>query len=309
MNSVYDNRVAPGRSLANWGRGIRPAPPPAVAAPAEADAPPPFAARRPLASADRLVLPPAVRERFADLVALATHHELIARGYGMAEVDPAAGCMGVLVYGPHGTGKSTLVEALATALDRPVVDVDLAAVESPYPGRAAQNVQAAFRVARAADAVLFFDECSALIGRRPTGGQAADRNHHLTQSVLLKELERHAGVVAFASNYLAELEPAFSRRIGTQFEVPPPDQAGRAELWRRLVAPRAPGREALDFDALAAGSDELAGGDIKTAVWVGLVASLRRPAGDQAARTADFLAAADRVRADKRRFGGGVSHE
>ena len=69
----------------------------------------------------------------------------------------------LLLSGMPGTGKSMAAEALATALDRPLVRLDLSNVLSKWLGETEKLIGQIFDVAEAAGAVLVLDEAEALL--------------------------------------------------------------------------------------------------------------------------------------------------
>src|SRR3546814_1509643 len=62
---------------------------------------------------------------------------------------------------------------------------------------------------RSLSAVLFFDECDALFGKRGDIKEARDRWANLEVNHLLVELEAHDGVVILATNLRRNLDEAF----------------------------------------------------------------------------------------------------
>ena len=64
----------------------------------------------------------------------------------------------VLLVGPPGNGKTTLAEAIASALNFPLVVVRYEAIIGSYLGETAQRIGQVFEHARARRCVLFFDE-------------------------------------------------------------------------------------------------------------------------------------------------------
>ena len=64
----------------------------------------------------------------------------------------------LLLSGLPGTGKSMTAEALATALDRPLVRLDLSSILSKWLGETEKLIGQIFDVAEAAEAVLVLDE-------------------------------------------------------------------------------------------------------------------------------------------------------
>ena len=145
--------------------------------------------------------------------------------------------------------------------------VRYAELESRWVGQTAKHVASVFRSAERQDAVLFFDEADAIAGRRFTSMQAAvDREANSVVNVLLHELETFPGIIIFATNLAANMDPAFERRIRTHilFEMPNVDE--RERIWRVQLHPRkTPLAEDVDFRALAEAYPR-SGGDIKNAV-------------------------------------------
>jgi SpoVK/Ycf46/Vps4 family AAA+-type ATPase len=78
---------------------------------------------------------------------------------------------GVLLHGPPGNSKTTLVRALASAVHSAFFAVSGAEVYSPYLGEAERTLRALFARAReTAPAIIFLDEVDALVGSRGIGG-------------------------------------------------------------------------------------------------------------------------------------------
>jgi ATPase family associated with various cellular activities (AAA) len=115
--------------------------------------------------------------------------------------------------------------------------------------------------------VLFFDEADAIAGRRFTAISAAyEREANAVVNVLLHELEGFPGVVIFATNLAANIDPAFERRIRTHILFEMPDVEERERIWRvQLHARKTPLANDVDFRALAEAYPR-SGGDIKNAV-------------------------------------------
>jgi hypothetical protein len=84
--------------------------------------------------------------------------------------------------------------------------------------------------------------------------------------VLLHELESFPGVVIFATNLAANIDPAFERRIRTHILFEMPDVQERERIWAvQLHARKTPLAKDVDFRALAEAYPR-SGGDIKNAV-------------------------------------------
>lgn len=96
---------------------------------------------------------------------------------------------GVLLYGPPGCAKTTLVKAAATTSHCAFLSVSGADLYSPYVGDSEKALAQLFRQARAcAPCVLFLDEIDSLIGSRSTLGAPNGVQTRLL-SVLLNEMD------------------------------------------------------------------------------------------------------------------------
>ena len=115
--------------------------------------------------------------------------------------------------------------------------------------------------------MLLFDEADSIAARRSASpDQAAAREANTVVNILLEELESFRGVVIFATNLAANLDPAFERRIRTQILFELPGAAERERIWRAQVHPRrTPLHADVDFRRLAQ-QYEVTGGDIRNAV-------------------------------------------
>jgi SpoVK/Ycf46/Vps4 family AAA+-type ATPase len=221
----------------------------------------------PRRSFDDVVLPATTLRALNNALALVRKHDLIFRQWGLAERHTTGLGLAFHFAGPPGTGKTVCAEALAYTLEKKLLVVRYAELESRWVGQTAKHVAAVFRAAERQDAVLFFDEADAIAGRRFTSLAAAyEREANAVVNVLLHELETFPGVVIFATNLAANMDPAFERRIRTHILFEMPNLEERERIWRvQLHARKTPLAEDVDFRALAEAYPR-SGGDIKNAV-------------------------------------------
>jgi SpoVK/Ycf46/Vps4 family AAA+-type ATPase len=221
----------------------------------------------PQRSFDDVVLPERTLQALNHALALVRKHDLIFRQWGLAERHSSGLGLAFHFAGPPGTGKTICAEALAYTLHRKLLVVRYAELESRWVGQTAKHVASVFRAAERQDAVLFFDEADAIAGRRFTVMQAAvDREANSVVNVLLHELETFPGIVIFATNLAANMDPAFERRIRTHIMFEMPDVDARERIWQVQLHPRkTPLADDVDFRALAEAYPR-SGGDIKNAV-------------------------------------------
>jgi SpoVK/Ycf46/Vps4 family AAA+-type ATPase len=216
---------------------------------------------------DDVVLPETTLRSLNHALALVRKHDLIFRQWGLAERHSSGLGLAFHFAGPPGTGKTICAEALAYALDQRLLVVRYSELESRWVGQTAKHVASVFRAAERQNAVLFFDEADAIAGRRFTSLSAAyEREANAVVNVLLHELESFDGVVIFATNLAANIDPAFERRIKTHILFEMPNAEERERIWRvQLHARKTPLADDVDFKELAERYPK-SGGDIKNAV-------------------------------------------
>jgi SpoVK/Ycf46/Vps4 family AAA+-type ATPase len=230
---------------------------------------------------DDVILPPSTRRALDQALIQVTRQDLIFRRWGFGERHPSGLALAFNFAGPPGTGKTICAEAIAHALGRPLLIVRYAGLESMWMGETPKNVSAVFRRAREEHAVLLFDEADAIASRRSASPEYAFiRETNAVVSVLLQELESFNGVVVFATNLAANLDPALERRIRMHvlFEMPGVEE--REQIWRVQMHPtRTPLADDVDFRALA-DAHEMSGGDIRNAVLKAALAAASEPGDD-----------------------------
>jgi SpoVK/Ycf46/Vps4 family AAA+-type ATPase len=219
----------------------------------------------PDARLDDVVLPDELRNRIDRFVAAARVRSTVLSDWGLGQTLGHGLGLTALLSGPPGTGKTLTAEAIAAALERPVVRCSIPGVISRYVGDTAKNLDRLFATAREHRAVLLFDEADALFAKRVAVHSANDRFANAETGALLRQLEIHEGVVILTSNLVEEIDRAFERRIHLQARFPRPDATARAAIWRRLLTAEVPLAADVDFPRLGRAFD-LSGGLIRNAV-------------------------------------------
>lgn len=180
-------------------------------------------------------------------------------------------------YGPPGTGKSMMAEGIASYLEKQVINVNYAELESKYVGETPKNIRRVFEVAKVNDAVIVFDEADSFLGKRLTNvSQSADYGVNITRSVMLMELERFEGVVIFTTNLLSNYDEAFKRRILANIEFKLPDKLGRKLIWDIHISDKLPLDLCINAEVLAEKFERLSGADIKDMLLYAAVLCLQR---------------------------------
>ena len=163
----------------------------------------------------------------------------------------------LLLSGLPGTGKSMAAEALANALDRPLVKLDLSSVLSKWLGETEKMIGQIFDISESAGAVLVLDEAESLLRQRNNS-----QNGGLSTGVayLLTRFDKYTGVLVATTNRVEELDEAFFRRFDDFAVLPIPDKDTRKELWKRILGDH----PKVDYEILGE-SFAISGGLIKSA--------------------------------------------
>ncbi len=235
---------------------------------------------------DELVLPPPQKQTLRNIVAHVRQRAKVYDQWGFAAKSARGLGVSALFAGASGTGKTLAAEIMAHELRLDLYRIDLSQVVNKYIGETEKNLRRVFEAAETAGAVLLFDEADALFGKRSEVKDSHDRYANMEVSYLLQRMESYRGLAILTTNMQQALDPAFKRRIRFIINFPFPDEAERAEIWRR-VFPAATPVEKLDVTRLA--RLNVAGGNIRN-IALGaafLAADERSPVGmDHLLRTA-----------------------
>ncbi|KAG5499186.1 hypothetical protein JIQ42_03998 [Leishmania sp. Namibia] len=186
---------------------------------------------------------------------------------------------GILLYGPPGCAKTTLIKALCSEGNFSLIYLDSATVVSAYVGESERYLRDVFtRARRQAPCIVFFDEVEVLGGRRVCGGH--DSEHVRLLSTLLTEMDGFADIhgVCFvgATNVPHLLDPALMRpgRFDYMVHVPLPILADRESILQLLL-----GKTAADIHVVAEQTEGFSGADLKVFCSEALLALFKESAG------------------------------
>jgi SpoVK/Ycf46/Vps4 family AAA+-type ATPase len=213
---------------------------------------------------EQVVLPRDQKQLILDTVRNFTTFGEVRRSLGFDDVISYGRSVVMLFYGPSGTGKTMMANALANHLEKKVLLINFPSLGGMQAGHV---IRFLFREARIHDAILFFDECESIFESR------AMDNPDI--STLLTEIERHDSLVIMATNRPFDLDEAMHRRITLAIEFRQPDIHLREAIWRNHLPPALPLGPDVDLKALAM-NFELSGGFIKNAVLSALSLAVAR---------------------------------
>lgn len=205
---------------------------------------------------------------------------------------------GALLWGPPGTGKSTIARVFASELTGRVAFLSAKGsdLRSKWVGGGEKNLRDLFDRARSqVPAIIFIDEIDALAPRRGLGGEAGN------QSLLTEFLQQLDGIdstpgvfVLGATNVPDQLDPAITRggRLGRKIEIPLPTLENREALLR-LYSHRMKLDPGVDPCRVAMRIEMASGADIEAICSAAGELAFHREQGPRAVTDGDFLAAVE----------------
>ena len=136
----------------------------------------------------------------------------------------------MLLAGPPGNGKTSLAEAVADALNVPLVLPRYEGIIGSYLGETAQRIGQVFEYARSRQCVLFFDEFDTVGKERGDQKETGEIKRVVSSLLLQIDALPSYVVVMTASNHPELLDRAVWRRFQVRLELPMPRQ-GQIEEW------------------------------------------------------------------------------
>lgn len=207
-----------------------------------------------------------VKQRLMDMAMSFQHPELLA-AYGVEERQS-----GILLYGEGGTGKTTLVEALANEIGAELRLVRATDIYGKWLGDSEKNMDTVFDKAEAAAGpyVLLFDELESIVGKGA---------YETSQRVVGLFKQRSARLAAATSQVIlaatindrSKVDDVVTRagRFDVKQYVPLPDDTTRQQIFAHFVERHMfrARREVfaafdIDYEQLAQCTDGLSGADI-----------------------------------------------
>ncbi|TCB73035.1 ATP-binding protein [Acinetobacter sp. ANC 4177] len=214
-----------------------------------------------------VILSTTTRVQLDEGLAKLKFHKTIYEDWNFGSIDKQGRSVILNFYGAPGTGKTLTAEAFAGSLSQPIIKLGIAEIESKFMGETSKNIQAVFKAASEANAVLFFDEADTLLGKRLSSvTQGIDNEVNAMRSTLLIELERFNGIAIFATNFAKNYDEAFRSRISHHIHFDLPDLEARKNLWAKMLVEQIPLFESKEqfIENASALSDGFSGREIRT---------------------------------------------
>lgn len=151
----------------------------------------------------------------------------------------------ILLYGPSGTGKTLLAEAIASYLNAEIFILKIEQLFNKYVGGTEKRVAAVFdryyqlfKQAKEQNKkiILVVNEADQLFSTRVSVEKSIDDFHNKVQNILLERLERFEGIVVVTTNFFQNFDEAWHRRFTHIIKIDIPDANNRKLIWEKHLA-------------------------------------------------------------------------
>ena len=209
-----------------------------------------------------LVLPGMQLEQLTAICSQAKHSSIVYGAWRFEGKLSLGKGLNAMFTGQPGTGKTMAAEVIAADLGVELLKIDLSQIISKYIGETEKNLRQLFDQAATANAILFFDEADALLGKRADVKDAHDRYANTETAYLLQKMEEYSGITILATNLRQNMDAAFTRRMRFIVDFPFPEEDDRLRIWRAVWPVEVPLGADVDL-ALLARQFRFAGGSIR----------------------------------------------
>lgn len=245
-----------------------------------------FCLSEPKFNLDDVILSESIKKEIDRIVSYLKYHDKIFKEWNLQSVIKQHN-LSVNLYGESGTGKTMTAHAIAKMLDKKIVLVNYAEIESKYVGETSKNLVSLFQFAKENDAIILFDEADALLSRRVVAMHSAtDVSVNQTRNTLLKILDDYDGIIFFTTNFIQNFDSAFIRRIFSHVKFEIPNKETRCALWNHYLLDTIPCENRENIIENISKVEGVTGADISTAV---LKASIDAVCSTPACITYDLL--------------------
>jgi transitional endoplasmic reticulum ATPase len=152
---------------------------------------------------------------------------------------------GVLMWGPPGTGKTTLAKALAVEIGGTLKEIRTPDILDKWVGTSERNIRRIFTEARKyrTPTVLLFDEFDSIITYTGSPESSADHAVNSVAGIFKQEMnglikDNPNVIVVATTNFPDRVDASLTRsgRFDVKIAVPLPDERARADILATLIA-------------------------------------------------------------------------
>lgn len=264
-----------------------------------------FVLETPRRDLSKLVTSDKTLQQIKNIISKIQNYDLLYNKFGLKDIDPSGGRTAINLYSPPGTGKSFAAEAIANALNKKIIRVNYAEIESKYVGDTPKNIKLLFSEAKKADAILIFDEADSILGNRLSNvSQSTDHAVNVSKSVMLLELDNFSGITIFTTNFGSNYDSAFVRRIIGHIKFTLPNSENRKKLFRGMIPNKLPIQlSEKDFLSIIDLTEGFSGGDLLNVVIYASSQAVERDGENCKVGINDFVDAISLIKTAKREIG------
>ena len=143
----------------------------------------------------------------------------------------------ILLHGHSGCGKTTTAKAIATALNKSIVIINLSTLINAKIGETSKNVKAIFDKAIREKAVLFLDEFDQIGKSRDNDDKDVAELKRLVNTIIqLIDYFPTDSLLICATNYYNSIDTALLRRFQVKLQFEMPDQEQLNVYYEKLLA-------------------------------------------------------------------------
>ncbi|RQO73537.1 ATPase [Pedobacter sp. KBW01] len=143
----------------------------------------------------------------------------------------------VMLHGSSGCGKTTTAKAIAAALGKNLLVLNLSNVISARLGETAQHVKMVFDKAKREKAVLFLDEFDQIGKARSEGDKDVGEMHRLVNTMIqMIDYFPENTLLICATNYESFIDPALLRRFQLRLSFTMPGDAVLDAYYDKLLS-------------------------------------------------------------------------